>query len=456
VEYVCNAHCVDAMICISNCDKITPGMLMAAMRLNIPTVFVSGGPMEAGVIGNKKVDLIDVMVAAGDENFPETELDKLERFGCPGCGSCAGMFTANSMNCLVEALGLGLPGNGTVVASHANRVKLFESAARQIITNTNKYYNNGDASVLPRSIATRESFLNAMKVDIAMGGSTNTVLHILAIASEAEVDFKMIDIDKLSKVTPTICKVSPSSHFRLEDVNKAGGIMAILGELDRAGLLNTSTSRIDYKNLKEAIADWDIKSPTHKKMAFDIFSSAPSSTGHGYTFGCHDTHYSELDTDRKNGCIRSVENAYSKDGGLVILNGNLAPDGCVLKTAGISKELLVFKGKARVFESQEAAVDAIISRSVKKGDVIIIRYEGPKGGPGMQEMLYPTSYLKSIGIDKDCALITDGRFSGGTSGLSIGHVSPEAAAGGNIALIKEDDEIQIDIPIFLFWFLPKS
>lgn len=446
VEYVCNAHCVDAMICISNCDKITPGMLMAAMRLNIPTVFVSGGPMEAGVIGNKKVDLIDVMVAAGNENFPEDELDKLERFGCPGCGSCAGMFTANSMNCLVEALGLGLPGNGTVVASHENRIKLFQSAAQQIITNTKKYYDEGDASVLPRSIATRESFLNAMKVDIAMGGSTNTVLHILAIASEAEVDFKMIDIDNLSKVTPTICKVSPSSHFRLEDVNKAGGIMAIMGELNREGLLNTTTSRVDNKTLKEAIADWDIRSESHKKEAFDIYSSAPSSTGRGYTFGSHNTRFTELDADRKNGCIRSIENAYSKDGGLVILHGNFAPDGCVLKTAGISKDLLVFKGKARVFESQDSAVDAIISREVKKGDVIVIRYEGPKGGPGMQEMLYPTSYLKSIGIDKECALITDGRFSGGTSGLSIGHVSPEAAGGGNIAIIKEGDEIVIDIP----------
>jgi dihydroxy-acid dehydratase len=446
VEYVCNAHCVDAMICISNCDKITPGMLMAAMRLNIPAVFVSGGPMEAGIIGNKKYDLIDVMVAAGNEDFPESELIQLEKNGCPGCGSCAGMFTANSMNCLVEALGLGLPGNGTVVASHINRKKLFEDAARLIVTNTNKYYNDGDTSVLPRSIATLEAFINAMKVDIAMGGSTNTVLHILAIAKEAEVDFKLDDIDNLSKVIPTLCKVSPSSHFRMEDVNKAGGLMAIMGELDRAGLLNTSTLRVDYKCLKEAITDWDIKSPLHKKMAFDMFSSAPSSTGHGYTFGSHDTRYSELDTDRKNGCIRSVENAYSKDGGLVILHGNLATDGCVLKTAGISKDLLVFKGRARVFESQETTVDAIIERSVKKGDVIIIRYEGPKGGPGMQEMLYPTSFLKSVGIDKECALITDGRFSGGTSGLSIGHVSPEAAAGGNIAIIKDGDEILIDIP----------
>jgi dihydroxy-acid dehydratase len=446
VEYVCNAHCVDAMICISNCDKITPGMLMAAMRLNIPAVFVSGGPMEAGVIGNRKVDLIDVMVAAGDENFPESDLEQLEKLGCPGCGSCAGMFTANSMNCLVEALGLGLPGNGTIVASHINRKKLFETAASLIITNTNKYYNEGDSSVLPRSVATRESFMNAMKVDIAMGGSTNTVLHILAIAKEADVDFRLDDIDNLSKITPTICKVSPSSHFRMEDVNKAGGIMAIMGELNRVGLLDTSTLRIDVGNLKEAIADWDIKSVLHKKTAFDSFTSAPSSAGSGYSFGSQNNQYSELDTDRKNGCIRSVENAYSSEGGLAVLHGNLAPDGCVLKTAGIGKDLLVFRGKARVFESQESAVDAIIERSVKKGDVIIIRYEGPKGGPGMQEMLYPTSYLKSVGIDKECALITDGRFSGGTSGLSIGHVSPEAAAGGNIAIIKDGDEILIDIP----------
>ena len=445
VEYVCNAHCVDAMICISNCDKITPGMLMAAMRLNIPTVFVSGGPMEAGVIGDKKYDLIDVMVAAGDDKFPESELDKLERNGCPGCGSCAGMFTANSMNCLVEALGLGLPGNGTVVASHISRRTLFERAAAQIIKNTNRYYNEGDASVLPRSIATRKAFTNAMKVDIAMGGSTNTVLHILAVASEAGVDFKMEDIDDLSKVTPTICKVSPSSYFRMEDVNRAGGLMAIMGELNSAGLLDTTTPRIDYPDLKQAIADWDIKSPVHKKMAYGMFSSAPSSTGHGYTFGSHDTRYSELDTDREKGCIRSVENSYSKDGGLAILKGNLALDGCVVKTAGFSKDLLIFKGKARVFESQESAVEAIIERSVTKGDVIIIRYEGPKGGPGMQEMLYPTSYLKSTGIDKECALITDGRFSGGTSGLSIGHVSPEAAAGGNIAIVTDGDEIYIDI-----------
>jgi dihydroxy-acid dehydratase len=444
VEFMCNAHTVDAMICISNCDKITPGMLMAAMRLNIPTVFVSGGPMEAGRHGDKAIDLIDAMVAAADNSVSDRELSEIEKLACPTCGSCSGMFTANSMNCLNEALGLALPGNGTVVATHVNRTRLFEKAASLIVELANKYYFEGDASVLPRSIANREAFMNAMSLDIAMGGSTNTVLHLISIAHEAGVDFTMKDIDELSKKIPNICKVAPSSSYHVQDVNRAGGILGIMGELERAGLVNNKVRRVDYLTLHEAIADWDIMGGTAIPEAIDVYKSAPAS-GRNLVMGSQATSYKELDTDRINGCIRSVETPYNKDGGLAVLYGNIASRGCIVKTAGIDSSLFKFSGGAVLFESQEEAVEGILNGTVKAGDVVVITYEGPKGGPGMQEMLYPTSYLKSMGLDKKCALITDGRFSGGTSGLSIGHVSPEAASGGEIALIRNGDIIEIDI-----------
>jgi dihydroxy-acid dehydratase len=445
VEYVCNAHCADAMICISNCDKITPGMMMAALRLNIPAVFVSGGPMEAGQLGNRSLDLVDVMVDGADDKISDHELDEMERTACPTCGSCSGMFTANSMNCLNEALGLALPGNGTIVATHANRTKLFEKAAKLIVEITDRYYSDGDTGVLPRSIATREAFLNSMSLDIAMGGSTNTVLHLLALAHEAQVDFTMKDIDALSRKIPNICKVAPSSRFHVEDVNHAGGIMAIMGELDRAGLIDTSVKRVDYPSLEEAISDWDIMSGRAKPEAYKFYRSAPAMK-RSLEMGSHDTLYNTLDIDREKGCIRSTQHSYNRDGGLAVLYGNLAQDGSIVKTAGVDENLFSFTGPAVVFESQEEASEGILGGKVREGDVVIIRYEGPKGGPGMQEMLYPTSYLKSKGLGKKCALITDGRFSGGTSGLSVGHVSPEAAAAGTLAVIKDGDIIEIDIP----------
>ncbi|HJX70758.1 MAG TPA: dihydroxy-acid dehydratase [Bacteroidales bacterium] len=445
VEYMCNAHQVDAMICISNCDKITPGMLMAAMRLNIPSVFVSGGPMEAGFVGEKKFDLIDAMVMAADDNVADSELDVVEKNACPTCGSCSGMFTANSMNCLNEAIGFALPGNGTIVATHKNRMKLFEKAARQIVTNTRKYYEEGDKSVLPLSIAIKAAFKNAMALDIAMGGSTNTVLHILAVAREAGVDFTMKDIDALSRKIPVLCKVAPSSHFHLEDVNRAGGILGILGELDKAGLLDTSVKRVDLLTLGDALNQFDIKRPTVTEEAKDIYQSAPAGIKN-LKLGSQDVMYRQLDIDRQSGCIRDMEHCYFRDGGLAVLYGNIALKGSVVKTAGVDPSIFRFKGPARVFESQEDACEGILGGKIKKGDVVVIRFEGPKGGPGMQEMLYPTSYIKSKGLGKDCALITDGRFSGGTSGLSIGHISPEAAAGGAIALLKDGDMIEIDIP----------
>jgi len=445
VEYVVNAHLADAMVCISNCDKITPGMMMAAMRINIPVVFVSGGPMEAGKLNNKYLDLIDAMVAAADSKVSDNDLFNIEKSACPTCGSCSGMFTANSMNCLTEALGLSLPGNGTVVATHANRVKLFEKAADLIVNLTKRYYDEGDDSVLPRSIATKAAFMNSMSLDIAMGGSTNTVLHLLAIAREAGVDFTMKDIDDLSRKVPNICKVAPSSHYHVQDVNRAGGILGIMGELQRSNLIDNTVGRIDYPTLSEAIADWDIVGGTAREEAFTTYSSAPSMI-RSIQMGSHDTMYRELDTDRTGGCIRSAEHPYNKDGGLAVLYGNIASKGCIVKTAGIDPSVFVFTGTARIFESQDEAADGILNGEVKEGDVVIIRYEGPKGGPGMQEMLYPTSYLKSMSLDKKCALVTDGRFSGGTSGLSIGHVSPEAAAGGEIALLHTGDIIEIDVP----------
>ena len=444
VEYVCNAHQVDAMICISNCDKITPGMLMAAMRLNIPTVFVSGGPMEAGTLGDKQLDLVDAMVLAADQTVEDSYLAEVERSACPTCGSCSGMFTANSMNCLTEALGMSLPGNGTIVATHKNRISLFEKASHLIVELTKRYYLEGDETVLPRSIATREAFLNAMSVDIAMGGSTNTVLHLLAVANEAKVDFTMDDIDALSKKVPTLCKVSPSSHYHIQDVNRAGGILSIMGELDRINLLETGVHRIDFPTLKEAIARYDIMQSDVTDEAVKVYSSAPAFI-RSLRMGSQNNYYETLDTDRSNGCIRDYDHAYDKEGGLAVLYGNIAKDGCIIKTAGVDPSVFVFNGKARIYESQEDAVEGILSGQVKAGDVVVIRYEGPKGGPGMQEMLYPTSYIKSKGLDKECALITDGRFSGGTSGLSIGHISPEAAAGGELALLQDGDPIEIDI-----------
>ncbi len=446
VEYMCNAHTVDAMICISNCDKITPGMLMAAMRLNIPAIFVSGGPMEAGIDGNKRYDLVDAMVMAADSAVSDADIERVERCACPTCGSCSGMFTANSMNCLNEALGLALPGNGTLLATHIGRKRLFEQAAKRIVQMADAWYGRGDASVLPRSIASKSAFLNAMTLDIAMGGSTNTVLHLLAIAHEAGVDFTMADIDALSRKIPNLCKVAPSSHYHVEDVNRAGGIMAILGELDRAGLIDNTVCRVDSPNLKETLHIWDIARPTHTPEAETLYRSAPGSAGHNLIMGSQRCTYKELDLDRKTGCIRDMEHCYNREGGLAVLFGNIALDGCIVKTAGVDPSIFKFTGTARVFSSQEASCEAILGGRIKAGDVLVIRYEGPKGGPGMQEMLYPTSYLKSIHLGKDCALITDGRFSGGTSGLSIGHVSPEAAAGGAIALIEDGDSIEIDIP----------
>jgi dihydroxy-acid dehydratase len=446
VEYMMNAHMADAMICISNCDKITPGMLMAAMRLNVPAIFVSGGPMEAGVVGNKRYDLIDAMVMAADAAVPDKEIAELEMAACPTCGSCSGMFTANSMNCLTEALGLALPGNGTVLATHENRMKLFERAAGRIVEIAYAWYEREDSSVLPRSIATRDAFMNAMALDIAMGGSTNTVLHLLAVAREAEVDFSMADIDALSRRIPVLCKVAPSSSYHLEDVSRAGGIMAILGELLRAGLINPSVKRIDAPNLQSVLELYDIASPKVTEEARTLYRSAPGAAGRNLVLASQGSYYPELDLNRASGCIRDRAHAYSAEGGLAVLFGNIAQNGCIVKTAGVDESIFRFSGNACVFDSQEAACKGILDGQVKAGDVVIIRYEGPKGGPGMQEMLYPTSYIKSMHLGTQCALVTDGRFSGGTSGLSIGHVSPEAAAGGAIALIRNGDTIAIDIP----------
>ena len=438
VEYMCEAHTVDAMICISNCDKVTPGMLMAAMRLNIPTVFVSGGPMEAGRVDGRDYDLIDVMVKGADPGVTDDELTRIEMGACPTCGSCSGMFTANSMNCLTEALGLALPGNGTVLASHAERTELFRRAAELVVRNAERYYFEGDESVLPRSIATREAFLNAMSLDIAMGGSSNTVLHLLAVAHEAGVDFTMKDIDALSRRIPVLCKVAPNYHYHIQEVNRAGGIVGIMGELSRGGLVDTSAARVDAPSLAETIALWDIAGGSATPEAKKMYLSAPAGK-FNITLSSQETYYPGLDLDREKGCIRSVENAYSRDGGLAVLFGNIAEKGCIVKTAGVDASILRFTGTARVFDCQEDAAEGILGGKVKAGDVVVIRYEGPKGGPGMQEMLYPTSYLKSMHIDRECALLTDGRFSGGTSGLSIGHVSPEAAAGGAIALLRDGD-----------------
>ncbi|WP_288413550.1 dihydroxy-acid dehydratase [uncultured Acinetobacter sp.] len=449
VEYMVNAHCADAMVCISNCDKITPGMLMAAMRLNIPVVFVSGGPMEAGKVkfrGNEKaIDLVDAMVVAADESYTDEEVEAFERSACPTCGSCSGMFTANSMNCLTEALGLSLPGNGSIVATHANRKKLFLKAGELIVSLAKRYYEQNDSRILPRSIATKAAYENAMTLDIAMGGSTNTVLHLLAAASEAEVDFTMDDIDRLSRKVPVLCKVAPAKQdVHMEDVHRAGGIMSILGELDRAKLLDTTVSTVHEETLQDALNKWDIIR-TEDAEVYEFFRSSPGGVPTQVAFS-QNRYYSTLDGDRENGVIRNAEHAFSKDGGLAVLYGNIALDGCIVKTAGVDESILKFNGTARVFESQDAAVEAILGNEIKAGDVVVIRYEGPRGGPGMQEMLYPTSYLKSKGLGKDCALITDGRFSGGSSGLSIGHISPEAAEGGAIGLVEDGDLIEIDIP----------
>lgn len=446
IEYMVNAHKADALICISNCDKITPGMLIAAMRLNIPAIFVSGGPMEAGKIGDEQVDLINAMIESADENVSDERVAQLEVSACPTCGSCSGMFTANSMNCLNEAIGLALPGNGTIVATHKNRKELFIKAARQIVRNAERYYFEGDESVLPRNIATRDAFLNAMTLDIAMGGSTNTILHTLAIAHEGKVEFNLDDIDQLSRRVPCVCKVAPNStKYHIQDVNRAGGIMGILKELADAGLLNTSVYRADGLTLAEAIDKYDITKEVVDEDAQNIYSSAPGNR-FNLVMGSQDSVYKELDSDRQNGCIRSVEDAYTKDGGLAILKGNIALNGCVVKTAGVDESIWKFTGKAKVFHSQDDACMGILKNEVVAGDVVVIQYEGPKGGPGMQEMLYPTSYIKAKHLGEKCALITDGRFSGGTSGLSIGHISPEAAAGGNIALVRDGDTIEIDIP----------
>jgi dihydroxy-acid dehydratase len=446
VEYMINAHKADAMVCISNCDKITPGMLMAAMRLNIPTIFVSGGPMEAGESGDRHLDLIDAMIKAADDTVSDKEVDAIERAACPTCGSCSGMFTANSMNCLNEAIGLALPGNGTIVATHANRLKLFQDAAKQIVTNAYRYYRDGDESVLPRDIATRTAFLNAMTLDIAMGGSTNTILHLLAIAQEGEVDFTMDDIDKLSRKTPCLCKVAPNTQkYHIQDVNRAGGILGIMNELNKGNLIDADVSRVDGLTLAQAIDKYDITKAEPQKEAETLYKSGPGNK-FNLVMGSQDNYYSGLDADRANGCIRDMEHAYTKDGGLAVLKGNIALNGCVVKTAGVDESIFKFSGTAKVFHSQDAACEGILKDEVKAGDVVVIAYEGPKGGPGMQEMLYPTSYIKSKHLGKECALITDGRFSGGTSGLSIGHVSPEAASGGAIGLVKDGDIIDIDIP----------
>ncbi|EHR41040.1 dihydroxy-acid dehydratase [Alishewanella jeotgali] len=449
VEYMVNAHCADAMVCISNCDKITPGMLMAALRLNIPVIFVSGGPMEAGKTKLSdqiiKLDLVDAMVSAADPKVSDAQSEQIEKSACPTCGSCSGMFTANSMNCLVEALGLAQPGNGSLLATHADRKELFVQAGFRVMELCKRWYQDDDASALPRSIANKVAFENAMMLDIAMGGSTNTVLHLLAAAIEAEVDFTMADIDRLSRIVPHLSKVAPSTQkYHMEDVHRAGGVIAILAELNRAGLLNPNTPHVAGSSLAEVLAKWDIKTTTDQQVKqFYLAGPAGIRTTQAFSQNCR---YPSLDDDRAGGCIRDKAHAYSQDGGLAVLFGNLAPNGCIVKTAGVDEECLVFNGRARVFESQDDAVAAILGGKVVAGDAVIIRYEGPKGGPGMQEMLYPTSYLKSMGLGKACALITDGRFSGGTSGLSIGHVSPEAASGGAIALVEEGDRIEIDIP----------
>jgi dihydroxy-acid dehydratase len=445
VEYMCNGHAVDAMVCISNCDKITPGMLMAAMRLNIPAIFVSGGPMEAGRIGNKDYDLVDVMVAAADQSVSESALTELEENACPGCGSCSGLFTANSMNCLTEALGLSLPGNGTVLATHANRRRLFEESAKQIVRMANARYFNDDESVLPRSIAKREAFLNAMTVDIAMGGSTNTILHLLAVASEAETTFTLSDCDQLSRVTPNLCKIAPSSHYHVQDFSRSGGVMSLMGELSKAGLINSAMNRVDGLTVGEAIDQYDILSPNACPQAFTNALSAPGGRGMNREMGSQNNVFSSADTNRTSGCIRDAANAYSADGGLAVLYGNIAQNGAVVKTAGVPVSMRKFAGPAKVFYSQDQAVEGILGGQVSAGDVVVILFEGPKGGPGMQEMLYPTSYLKSMGLDKTCALVTDGRFSGGTAGLSIGHVSPEAASDGDIGRVRNGDIIRIDL-----------
>lgn len=446
VEYMVNAHRADAMICISNCDKITPGMLMASMRLNIPTVFCSGGPMEAGRWNGRALDLIDIMIESADPSVDDKTVAEIEQHSCPTCGSCSGMFTANSMNCLNEAIGMALPGNGTVLSTHNNRIALFKKAAAQIVKNALAYYNDDDESVLPRSIASREAILNAMTLDIAMGGSTNTVLHLLAVANEAGVNFTMKDIDALSRRTPVLCKVAPNTKlYHIEDVNRAGGIMSILSILAKQGLLDTKVRRVDGLTLEQAIDRFAIDGKEFGDEAKNLWSSAPAGV-RTTKMGSQSSTYKELDTDRAQGCIRDFEHAYVKDGGLAVLYGNIAKDGCVVKTAGVDESIFHFTGKAKVFESQDDAVDGILNDQVEAGDVVVITYEGPKGGPGMQEMLYPTSYIKSKHLGKLCALITDGRFSGGTSGLSIGHISPEAARGGNIALVKDGDTIEINIP----------
>ncbi|WP_419811938.1 dihydroxy-acid dehydratase [Bacterioplanoides sp.] len=447
VEYMVNAHCADAIVCISNCDKITPGMLLASLRLNIPVIFVSGGPMEAGKtkLSEHKLDLVDAMVIAADDDASDEKVAEYERSACPTCGSCSGMFTANSMNCLTEALGLALPGNGSTLATHADRENLFLEAGRRIVENAKRYYEQNDESVLPRNIASFKAFENAMTLDIVMGGSTNTILHLLAAAQEAELDFDLKDIDRLSRVVPQLCKVAPNSPlYHMEDVHRAGGIMGILGEIDRAGLLHNELPTVHSKTMKEALDKWDImRNPSPEVIEF--FRAGPAGIPTQTAFS-QSTRYPTVDGDRENGCIRSIEHAYSKEGGLAVLYGNIALDGCVVKTAGVDESILVFHGKAKIFESQDSAVAGILADEVKEGDIVIIRYEGPKGGPGMQEMLYPTSYLKSKGLGKACALLTDGRFSGGTSGLSIGHCSPEAASGGAIGLLEEGDDIIIDIP----------
>ncbi|HLU98052.1 MAG TPA: dihydroxy-acid dehydratase [Thermobifida alba] len=454
VEYMVNAHCADALVCVSNCDKITPGMLLAALRLNIPTVFVSGGPMEAGKVtvvdGTattvRKLDLINPMIAAADESVSQSELDALEEAACPTCGSCSGMFTANSMNCLTEAIGLALPGNGTVLATHTARKQLYQDAGRLVVEAARRYYEEDDESVLPLSIASPAAFGNAMALDVAMGGSTNTILHLLAAATEAGVDFGLDEIDALSRRVPCLCKVAPNTdRYHIEDVHRAGGIPAILGELARAGLLDTSLPTVHGMTVGEYLDAWDIASPNVRPEAVELFHAAPGGKRSTEAFS-QNTRWDSLDLDRVSGCIRSVEHAYTADGGLAVLKGNLAPDGAIVKTAGVEEELWTFSGPAKVFESQEDAVDGILNKAVQPGDVVVIRYEGPKGGPGMQEMLYPTSFLKGRGLGKACALVTDGRFSGGTSGLSIGHASPEAAAGGDIALVEDGDIITIDIP----------
>ena len=449
VEYMVNAHCADALVCISNCDKITPGMLMATMRLNIPTIFVSGGPMEAGKVTwrdhERSVDLIDAMIVAADDSVSDEETAAMERSACPTCGSCSGMFTANSMNCLTEALGLALPGNGTLVATHAERESLFLQAGRQIVKMARRYYEEDADSLLPRNIANFGAFENAMALDIAMGGSTNTVLHLLAAAREGEIPFSMQDIDRMSRRVPNLCKVAPAtSDYHVEDVHRAGGVIGILGELDRAGLINREASTVHSPTMGEAIAQWDVRE-SDESGCRDFYRAAPGGIPTQVAFS-QDRRYKSLDLDRENGCVRERAHAYSQDGGLAVLYGNLAEEGCIVKTAGVDESILTFTGRARIFESQEAAVDGILGNAIEPGDVVVVRYEGPRGGPGMQEMLYPTSYLKAKNLGKVCALITDGRFSGGTSGLSIGHISPEAAEGGLIGLVEENDTIEIDIP----------